>query len=667
MKKQMIIILLLAMQVALYAQPRFDGSIFKPRQPKGVNALQILYDARNKDLEFSDEVQAALYVYENFEWKRHLLPMEKNTDGLWTASLAVTPQVAFVAVKFFQGDINQPDVFDNNEGKGYGVALADAKGNAKAGAYLGEASFQVPGISTGGLYGYYAEEPKPLAKSDLETLAANEMRLSGQQYLKFFESYMKLQELVLGDAFPAYATKTLQTYLADKNLDEDALGDLYQYTKFRLKDEQLAAAIETRIGKEFPKGTTARFVAYNNTKGSSPDRAEAIASYEDFLHRFPIAEWRKQPNKQGFIYYAVYRGLGSSYFDAKQFDKFVALYDDIDFRTGNELMRWNIMRAYMFKLVGQDTLYQVAEAILPKLIARKDDGSYLSDFDDKAMADANRMKQLDDRLFTHISLLNDLKKYKEARTYFYELSDDGKYSNAELNEINLQVLEGLDDRKQILPLLEMSARQNAMTPRMFDTLHAIYLAQHNREAAGYEDYLSSLKSNEQKAEMKAYVDQHWVNHPMPDFRLEDAGGSFVTPADWKGKIVVVDFWATWCRPCIMAFPGMQLLVDKYAKDDSVAVYMVGTMQTGDYKGKSVNFVHGEGYRFNLLHDAVNPATNEQDFVFRQLVPLFGDSSIPRKIVVKDGRVRYCSGGYSGSPSKLMDELSLAIETLKSEN
>ncbi|WP_162304845.1 TlpA family protein disulfide reductase [Sphingobacterium olei] len=667
MKKQMIIILLLAVQVALYAQPRFDGSVFKPRQPKGADALQILYDARNKDLEFSDEVKAALYVYENFQWKRDLLPMVKNADGLWAASLAVTPQVAFVAVKFFQGDINQPDVFDNNEGKGYGVALADAKGNAKTGAYLAEAAFQAPGIATGGLYGYYAEEPTPLDKSYMEGLAAKELRLSGKQYLKFFESLMKLQQLVLGEEFPAYASETLQTYLADKNLGEDALGELYQYTKFRLKDERLATTIEMRIMKEFPKGATARFVAYNNTKGSSSDRAEVIASYEDFLNRFPITEWRKQPNKQGFIYYAIYRGLGSSYFDAKQFDKFVTLYDDIDFRTGNELMRWNIMRAYMFKLVGQDTLYQVAEAILPKLIARKDDDSYLNDFDDKAMADANRMKQLDDRLFTHISLLNDLKKYKEARTYFYELSDDGKYSNAELNEINLQVLEGLDDGKQILPLLEMSARQNAMTPRMFEKLRTIYLAQHNGDEAGYEGYLGSLKSDEQKAEMKAYVDQHWVNHPMPDFQLEHADGSFVTPADWKGKIVVVDFWATWCRPCIMAFPGMQLLVDKYATDEAVAVYMVGTMQTGDYKSKSVNFVRGEGYRFNLLHDAVNPATNEQDLVFKQLIPLFGDSSIPRKIVVKDGRVRYCSGGYSGSPSKLMDELSLVIETLKNEN
>jgi len=53
-------------------------------------------------------------------------------------------------------------------------------------------------------------------------------------------------------------------------------------------------------------------------------------------------------------------------------------------------------------------------------------------------------------------------------------------------------------------------------------------------------------------------------------------------------------------------------------------------------------------------------------VFRSLVPLFNSSGIPRKIIVKNGIVRYSSEGYSGSPSLLMDELSMAIELLRAE-
>ncbi|WP_447767115.1 TlpA family protein disulfide reductase [Sphingobacterium faecium] len=666
MKKRTIFLLLFLIQAVLYAQPRYDSRVFKPKNPKTNDLVQLMYNAKDKDLEFSDEVNANLFIFDNFKWTKLILPMQKNSDGLWTANIPVKPSTAFIGVKFFQGDSQQPDVVDNNNNLGYAIALISAKGKPQAGSYLAEAAFQSPGITGGEMLSYYTNQPDSLEPAYLKTLGAKESALLGKNYVNYFQDFMNLQKLGLGNEFPAYAKKFVTDALANKSLDDETLGVFYNYANSRMKDVDLAKFIEKRVYSDFPNGATARFIAYNNTMGVSADQAKAISAYEDFLKRFPIEQWRKKPNNQNFIYYAVYRGLGSSYFDSKQFDKFISLYDDLDFRTGNELMRWNIMRAYMFKMVGKDTLYTISEAIMPKLIARKDDQSYKQDFDTKAQADSNVVKNLDERLFTHISLLNDLKKYTEARKYFVELSEKGKYNNAELNEINLQVLEGLNDDKQILPLLEMSARYNAMTPRMFDKLKAIYLKGHNGDEKGYESYLAGLKSDEEKAEMKAYVDHNWVNHPMPDFRLESAEGSFVTPEDWKGKIVVVDFWATWCRPCIMAFPGMQLLVDKYAHDQTVAIYMLGTMQTGDYKSKSVNYVRGEGYRFHLLHDSVNPKTNEQDLLFKQLVPLFGDSSIPRKIVVKDGRVRYCSGGYSGSPSKLMDELSLAIEILRNE-
>ncbi|MDF2476302.1 MAG: hypothetical protein K0S24_1785 [Sphingobacterium sp.] len=666
MKKQTIFLVVLFVQAVLHAQPRFDSSVFKPSKSKTAQLVQIAYDAKGKDLEFSDAIQAALYLFEDYEWKQTSLALQKNTAGQWIATVPVKSTTAFIGAKFFQGELDHPDVLDNNQDRGYAIALRDAKGKAIPGAYLGEAAFQVPAIAGGGIFSYYSHQPPALPADYLKRLAEDEFALSGKQYLQYFQSLMSLQKLALGDAFPAYAKKLMIDGLKQKDVSDQVLNQFYSFASARLQDEELTQWIEKRVNTDFPNGATARFIAYNNTMGSSPNKVEVIASYEDFLRRFPVQQWRKHPNNQGFIYYAVYRGLGAAYFESKQFDRFAKLYDDIDFRTGNELMRWNIMRAYMFKMVGKDSLYHISEAILPKLIAKQRDNSYKEDFDRQTQADSNVVKNLDDRLFTHISLLNDLGKYAEARKYFLQLSEDGKYNNAELNEINLQVLEGLGDDKQILPLLEMSARYNAMTPRMFDKLKAIYLKGHAGDGGGYQTYLAGLKSNEEKAAMKAYVDHNWVNHPMPDFRLETAEGLFITPEDWKDKIVVVDFWATWCRPCIMAFPGMQLLVDKYAQDAQIAIYMLGTMQTEDYKNKSVNYVRGEGFRFNLLHDSVNPKTNEQDLVFKQLVPLFGDSSIPRKIIVKNGRVRYCSGGYSGSPSKLMDELSLAIEILRNE-
>ncbi len=667
--KKIVLAVFLLMGITLQAQEQpYSSAVFPSQSGKVGQNLRILYDAKGGDLEFSDEVSVAVSRFHNDIWKMEQFAMKSVGNKQWEYLYPVSDSTLFVGVKFFQGDLYSPDILDNNSNKGYGLKIFDRKGKAQKGSFLAEASFIVPTLARGAIINYYEGEPS-LDKTYLSGIIREEEKLSGNAISSRYKLYLGAQRLLLTDQELApVAEKVVNQLLSDRSISADDLGDLQLFLQHQIKQDRLAEQVGKRITEQYPKSATARFVAYSNIRTSSNNLNEVVASYEDFLSRFPITEWQKNPDNKGFIYYAVYRGIGTGYFDTKQFDKFQALFKDIDFRTSNELLRWNVMRAYMFNTVGKDSLYHIAEPLIQMLISKKGDGSYRSDFMNKQAADSNMNNQMDDRLFTHISLLNDLGRYDEARKYFFELSDKGKYGNAELNDINLHVLEKLDAKHDILPLLEMSIKANAVTPRMFDTLKSLYQKSHSGSLEGYDLYLAGLQSVEQRAELEAYVKEHLnVNYPIPDFSLENADGGYIDQDDMKDKIVVMDFWATWCRPCIMAFPGMQLLVDKYANDSQVAIYMVGTMQTDDYRTKSVNFVRGEGYRFTLLHDAENEVNGQQDKLFKSLVtPIFKDSSIPRKIVLKNGVIRYSSGGYSGSPSKLMDELSLVIEKLKSE-
>lgn len=56
-----------------------------------------------------------------------------------------------------------------------------------------------------------------------------------------------------------------------------------------------------------------------------------------------------------------------------------------------------------------------------------------------------------------------------------------------------------------------------------------------------------------------------IGSRLPEFSVKDLRGKELSSADFKGKVVLVDFWATWCQPCKKEMPGYQRLFDLYGK------------------------------------------------------------------------------------------------------
>ena len=62
-----------------------------------------------------------------------------------------------------------------------------------------------------------------------------------------------------------------------------------------------------------------------------------------------------------------------------------------------------------------------------------------------------------------------------------------------------------------------------------------------------------------------------IGSHLPDFSVKNLQGRELSSADLRGKIVLIDFWATWCQPCKKEMPGYQKLLDNYGTRGFVVI------------------------------------------------------------------------------------------------
>ncbi len=120
-----------------------------------------------------------------------------------------------------------------------------------------------------------------------------------------------------------------------------------------------------------------------------------------------------------------------------------------------------------------------------------------------------------------------------------------------------------------------------------------------------------------------------VGAAAPEFALKDVSGKLHALSDYKGKVVVLDFWATWCPPCRAAMPGVQRLHEKF-KGKGVAVFGVNCWENGDPEG----YMKEQRFTYGLL-------LNGDD-----VAQAYGVTGIPVFVVIgKDGKVLSYTSGF----------------------
>jgi thiol-disulfide isomerase/thioredoxin len=143
-----------------------------------------------------------------------------------------------------------------------------------------------------------------------------------------------------------------------------------------------------------------------------------------------------------------------------------------------------------------------------------------------------------------------------------------------------------------------------------------------------------------------------LDESAPSFALYNLDGKKTDISELRGKVVVVDFWATWCGPCIASFPAMQKAMDKYKNDPNVKFIFIDTWESvEDKKANAQSFITKNKYRFDVWMDETD-----------EVVTQFKVEGIPTKFVLDpEGKIRFKSVGFDGSDEKLVMELSAMID------
>src|ERR1035437_2350432 len=87
------------------------------------------------------------------------------------------------------------------------------------------------------------------------------------------------------------------------------------------------------------------------------------------------------------------------------------------------------------------------------------------------------------------------------------------------------------------------------------------------------------------------------NNPAPDFTLSSTGGKNIKLSDYRGKVVILDFWATWCPPWRRGIPDLIEIQKEYGND----VVIIGISMDSDTKSDVVPFIKQMGINYHIAY------------------------------------------------------------------
>ena len=443
----------------------------------------------------------------------------------------------------------------------------------------------------------------------------------------------------------------VKTYLTDLSNKSNDASEILMVQAVRaskdMGDSTLTMTLRKKLDKQYPKSIMAQ-----EDMMASFTKAEAIEEQikirDQFKSRFPVTKDNKRMMDQ------MTSTLVQHYAEKEDWTKAKSYIDQIV----DPMTKASVCNNYAWTLSGEsieaeaphlDVAADLSSTSLSLLTAdnppptgmtRKEWGTQLEYF--QAMYGD-----------TYALILYKQGKYDEALDKQSFAVRNNKFEDSDMNEryaIYLQKAGHTKEYEQFMDQIMVTGKASAKVKEM----HREYWTGTASKDQIYNQYVAQLEERAKDLRVQT-IKKMWEETPAAPFTLKDLSGKEVSLADYKGKTIVLDFWATWCGPCKASFPGMKKAVEHFASDQSVVFLFVDTWEGGDnIQGKVTDFISTNNYPFHVVMDMEN-----------KVVADYKVSGIPTKFIIgPDQKIRFTAIGYGGNNDELVEELKTMIQLVQ---
>ncbi|WP_448518518.1 redoxin domain-containing protein [Rhodoflexus sp.] len=622
--KKLFSTLWVALLVVSAAQAQYERLKVQPAQIKQGDIVKITYSAAGGPIKTATQLFVTAYAIAADETNERIQIEMKETNGVWEGSF--TPPANAVGIFW---DVRTADNADNNGGEGYYSLIAD-----KNGALLPHAQ---------GAMGVFYEMTGVGLIGDRNEALANQLFEREMQSFPANKSPYLFH--LVGNLISSNKKDAAEKYMADFN------NLIKQTASFRIEREfimaqRIAQMLERKEDAErlaaeglqrFPTGEVAKMNLFTAFR-SATDLEKKLAILKEFREKIGIDE-RLFPNMTMMVV--------QEYVNQSQWQEGLQLVKSIPLEN-NTVSIYNSTAQILAQ--PKNAQYDLALPLVQSVIA----------FADEQVKSAIAAAKPDMSMTTALAnakgiaggIFMQQNKPAEALPLLEAALPAERMMGGSLLENYAKALAAAGEPAKALETVSKMVRENKGNDAIKASLKNIYAKAKGSET-GWEDYLKGLEAEAQK-KMVAEIAAKMIDEPAPNFKLTNLAGETVSLEGLRGKVVVIDFWATWCGPCIASFPGMKKAQDSFKGRDDVQFLFINSWErVEDKKKQAEEFITKKAYDFNVPMDEDN-----------SVIGSYKVSGIPTKFVIdKQGRIRFKSVGYNGSTDLTAQEMQIMISLL----